>query len=101
MKKQMTEAMSVQAHSIDAFSKEEINDAYEMLVAHQQEFLSDTEGGHYLRREAMKHFKDSHPECDTIEQLAMQADLEDNVDVKNACVIKLNAEKCAEELLNA
>ena len=46
----------------------------------------------------MKHFKDSHPECDTIEQLAMQADLEDNVDVKNACTIKLNTKE--EEFLN-
>ena len=101
MKKQMTEAMSVQAHAIDTFSKEEIADAYETLVANQQEFLSDTEGGRYLRREAMKHFKDSHPEYDTIEQLAMQADLEYNVDVKNACTIKLNAQKYAEELLNA
>ena len=96
----MTEVMFVQACSIDAFSKEEIVDAYETLVTNQQEFLSDTEGGRYLRREAMKRFKDSHPECDTIEQLAMQADLEDNVDVKNACTIKLNAEKYAEELLN-
>ena len=93
--------MPVQACSIDTFSKEEIADAYDTLVANQQEFLSDTEGGHYLRREAMRRFKDSHPECDTIEQLAMQADLEDNVDVKNACTIKLNAEKYAEELLNA
>ena len=101
MKKQMTEAMSAQACSIDAFSKEEIADAYETLVTNQQEFLSDTEGGHYLRREAMRHFKNSHSDCDTIEQLAMQADLEDNVDVKNACVIKLNEQKYAEELLNA
>ena len=101
MKKQMIETIFAQTCSIDAFSKEEIADAYETLVTNQQEFLSDTEGGHYLRREAMRRFKDSHPECDTIEQLAMQADLEDNVDVKNACTIKLNAEKYAEELLNA
>ena len=93
--------MPVQACSIDTFSKEEIADAYEMLVTNQQEFLSDTENGHYLRREAIRRFKNSHPDCDTIEQLAMQADLEDNVDVKNACVIKLNAQKYAEELLNA
>ena len=97
----MIETIFAQTCSIDAFSKEEIADAYETLVTNQQEFLSDTEGGHYLRREAMRRFKDSHPECDTIEQLAMQADLEDNVDVKNACTIKLNAEKYAEELLNA
>ena len=101
MKKQMIETIFAQTCFIDAFSKEEIADAYETLVTNQQEFLSDTEGGHYLRREAMRHFKNSHPECDTIEQLAMQADLEDNVDVKNACTIKLNAEKYAEELLNA
>ena len=87
----MTEVTFVQACSIDAFSKEEIADAYETLVTNQQEFLSDTEGGHYLRREAMRRFKNSHPDCKTIEQLAMQADLEDNVDVKNACTIKLNA----------
>ena len=97
----MIETIFAQTCSIDAFSKEEIADAYETLVTNQQEFLSDTEGGHYLRREAMRHFKNSHPDCDTIEQLAMQADLEDNVDVKNACTIKLNAEKYAEELLNA
>ena len=97
----MIETIFAQTCSIDAFSKEEIADAYETLVTNQQEFLSDTEGGHYLRREAMRRFKDSHPECDIIEQLAMQADLEDNVDVKNACTIKLNAEKYAEELLNA
>ena len=101
MKKQMIETIFAQTCSIDAFSKEEIADAYETLVTNQQEFLSDTEGGHYLRREAMRRFKNSHPDCDTIEQLAMQADLEDNVDVKNACTIKLNAEKYAEELLNA
>ena len=101
MKKQMIETIFAQACSIDAFSKEEIADAYETLVTNQQEFLSDTEGGHYLRREAMRHFKNSHSDCDTIEQLAMQADLEDNVDVKNACVIKLNEQKYAEELLNA
>ena len=40
----MTEVMFVQACSIDAFSKEEIVDAYETLVTNQQEFLSDTEG---------------------------------------------------------
>ena len=97
----MIETIFAQTCSIDAFSKEEIADAYETLVTNQQEFLSDTEGGHYLRREAMRRFKNSHPDCDTIEQLAMQADLEDNVDVKNACTIKLNAEKYAEELLNA
>ena len=101
MKKQMIETIFAQACSIDTFSKEEIADAYEMLVTNQQEFLSDTENGHYLRREAIRRFKNSHPDCDTIEQLAMQADLEDNVDVKNACVIKLNAQKYAEELLNA
>ena len=101
MKKQMIETIFAQACSIDTFSKEEIANAYETLVTNQQEFLSDTESGHYLRREAMRHFKNSHPDCDTIEQLAMQADLEDNVDVKNACVIKLNAQKYAEELLNA
>lgn len=87
----MIETIFAQACSIDTFSKEEIANAYETLVTNQQEFLSDTESGHYLRREAMRHFKNSHPDCDTIEQLAMQADLEDNVDVKNACVIKLNA----------
>ena len=97
----MTEVMSAQACSIDAFSKEEIVDAYETPVTNQQEFLSDTEGGHYLRREVLKHFKDAHLDCETIEQLAIIADLEDNVDVKNACAIKLNAEKYAEELLNA
>lgn len=97
----MIETIFAQTCSIDAFSKKEIADAYETLVTNQQEFLSDTEGGHYLRREAMRRFKDSHPECDTIEQLAIQADLEDTVDVKNACTIKLNAEKYAEELLNA
>ena len=95
----MIETIFAQTCSIDAFSKEEIADAYETLVTNQQEFLSDTEGGHYLRREAMRHFKNSHSDCDTIEQLAMQADLEDNVDVKNACTIKLNAEKYAEKLL--
>ena len=92
--------MPVQACSIDTFSKEEIADAYETLVINQQEFLSDTEGGHYLRREVLKHFKDAHLDCETIEQLAIIADLEDNVDVKNACMIKLNAEKYVEELLN-
>ena len=91
--------MSVQACFIDVFSKEEIADAYETLVTNQQEFLSDTDGGHYLRREALKRFKNSHPDCETIEQLAIIADLENNVDVKNACTIKLNAEKYAEELL--
>ena len=96
----MIEAMPVQACSIDTFSKEEIADAYETLVTNQQEFLSDTEGGHYLRREVLKHFKDAHLDCETIEQLAIIADLEDNVDVKNACMIKLNAEKYVEELLN-
>ena len=96
----MIETIFAQACSIDVFSKEEIADAYETLVTNQQEFLSDTEGGHYLRREAIRRFKNSHPDCETIEQLAMQADLEDNVDVKNACTIKLNAEKYAEELLN-
>ena len=81
----MTEAMSAQACSIDTFSKEEIADAYETLITNKQEFLSDTEGGHYLRREALKRFKDAHLDCETIEQLAIIADLEDNVDVKNAC----------------
>ena len=95
----VAETTYVQAHSIDAFSKEEIADAYETLVTNQQEFLSDTEGGHYLRREALKRFKDAHLDCETIEQLAIIADLEDNVDVKNVCTIKLNAEKYAEKLL--
>lgn len=93
--------MSAQACSIDAYQKEEIADAYEMLITNQQEFLSDTEGGHYLRREAMKHFKDAHLDCKTVEQLAMQADLEDNFDIKNACKIKIDAEKYAEALLDA
>ena len=90
--------MHAQVLSIEDFSKEELADAYEMLVINQQEFLSNTEGGHYLRREAMKHFKNAHPKCETIEQLAMQADLEDDVDVKNICIIKMNAEKYANDV---
>ena len=93
----MTEIMSVQALSIDDFTKEELADAYEILVTHQEEFLSDDLRGSYLRQQALKHFKDSHPKCKTIEQLAVMADLEDDVDVKNACVLKIDAEKYTEE----
>ena len=94
----MIETMYAQACFIEDFSKEEIADAYEILVMNQQEFLSYTEGGNYLRREAMQHFKNDHPDCRTIEQLAIQADLEDNIDIKNACTLKLNAEKYAEHM---
>ena len=92
--------MSVQACSIDSFSKEEIAAAYEILVQHQQEFLSDDPRGNYLRSEALRHFKALHPDCLTIEQLAMCADLEDNVDVKNACILKLEASEYADALLS-
>lgn len=95
----MTEVMSVQALSIDNFTKEELANAYETLIVHQEEFLSDYPLGSYLRQEALKHFKDSHPECKTIEQLAMMADLEDDVDIKNACVLKIDAEKYAEDCI--
>ena len=95
----MEEAMLAQACSIDSFSKDELADAYETLVLNQQEFLSSTEGGKYLRREVLRHFKDAHPECQTIEQLAMQADLDDDIDVKNACTIKIEASKYAEVML--
>ena len=91
--------MSVQALSIDDFTKEELADAYETLVTHQEEFLSDDLRGSYLRQQALKHFKDSHLECKTIEQLAVMADLEDDVDVKNACVLKIDAEKYAEDYI--
>ena len=95
----MEDLMSAQACSIDSFSKAEIADAYEILVLNQQEFLSDSAGGRYLRSEVMRHFKDSHPDCTTPEQMAMAADLEDDIDVKNACIIKINAEKYAENAL--
>ena len=83
--------MSVQALSIDAFSKDELADAYEMCVANQEEFLSDTPQGRWLRQEVLAHFKARHADCHTVEQLAMQADLENDIDVKNACMLKINA----------
>lgn len=55
--------MSVQALSIDAFSKDELADAYEMCVANQEEFLSDTPHGRQLRQEALNHFKERYPSC--------------------------------------
>lgn len=94
----MIDAMSVQVHCID-LSKNDIADAYEMLVNNTSEFLSDTPGGQYLRQEAMKHFKMDHPDCITIEQLAMQADLDNDIDIKNACMLKIDAERYAEKLL--
>lgn len=38
-----------------------------------------------------------HPECTTIESLAIQADLENDHDIKNVCVMKLDAIKYAED----
>lgn len=93
--------MSALAHCIDAnLTKEDIADAYETLIKHQQEFLSNDARGNYLREEALRHFKALHPDCLTIEQLAMCADLEDNVDVKNACILKLEAGEYADALLS-
>ena len=94
----MIDAMSAQVHCIN-LSKNDIADAYEMLVNNTNEFLSDTPGGQYLRHEAMKYFKMDHPDCTTIEQLAMQADLDNNIDIKNACMLKIDAERYAEKLL--
>lgn len=62
--------------------------------------MSATDGGKRLRQEVMKHFKDSHPECITNEQLVMQADLEDDIDAKNVFKLKIDAEAYAENLLN-
>ena len=96
----MKGTMSALAHCIDgSLTKEDIADAYEILVKHQQEFLSKDARGNYLREEALRHFKASHPDCQTIEQLAMCADLEDNIDVKNACILKLEASEYADALL--
>lgn len=92
--------MPAQALSFDGFTEDEIVDAYEMCVTHQEEFLSNDPGGQYLRQEALKHFKDAHPECKTIEQLAMYADLENDTDVKNACVIKIDAQRYAKDMLS-
>lgn len=49
--------MLAKAHSFDAFTQDEIADAYEICITHQEEFLSNTPGGVYLRNEAFKHFK--------------------------------------------
>ena len=92
--------MQAQAACFDGFTEDEIADAYEICIMNQQEFLSDTEGGKYLRREVLKHFRDRHPDCKTIEQLAIWADLENDVDVKNACNIRIDAEKYADMCLN-
>ena len=100
MKKMMKEDMHAQAHFSKTFSKEEIADAYEIVVRNQEEFLSATDGGKRLRQEVVKHFKDSHPECTTNEQLAMQADLEDDIDAKNVFKLKIDAEDYADNLLN-
>ena len=94
----MIDVMFVQAHYTD-LSKEDIADAYETLMINNEEFLSDTPGGTYLRNEALNHFKHNHPECDTVEQMMIYADLEDDVDVKNACMIKIDAKKYAESFL--
>ena len=101
MKRQMTGSTHAQALSFEGFTKDEIADAYEACVINQDAFLSDTLQGIRLRQEAMKHFKDVHPECKTVEQLAMQADLEDDIDVKNACILKINAQAYAENALKS
>lgn len=102
MKKQMTIAdlIDAQACSFDGFSKEEIASAYEDLVMHQHEFESNTESGDYLRQEVFKHFKEDHPECSTVEELAIHADLEDDSAAKFVCQVKLDAEAYASSIAN-
>lgn len=72
-------------------SKEDLADAYELLMKNQQEFYSDTPIGRYCREEALRHFKQEHPNCSSIEQLAIYADLENDTDIKNACAMKIEA----------
>ena len=100
MKDQMTiDNMYAPVISIEQFSKEELADAYETCITNQEAFLSDTIYGFRLRREALEHFKYGHPNCQTVEQIAVQADLENNVDVKNACILKMNAQEWANNML--
>ena len=100
MKKQTATAdlIDAQACSFDGFSKEEIASAYEDLVMHQHEFESNTRGGDYLRQEVFKHFKENHPECSTVEELAIHADLEDNTAAKFVCQVKLDAKAYASSM---
>ena len=93
------DTISAPVPSIELFSKEELADAYEMCVINQEAFLSDTPYGFRLRQEAFNHFKQGHPNCQTVEQIAVQADLENNVDVKNACILKMNAQEWANNML--
>lgn len=86
---QMADTASALALSTEDFSQQEIDAAYQLLVCNQEAFFSDTSYGHRLRQEVIEKFKKDHLESKTFEQLAIQADLADDVDVKNALYIEM------------
>ena len=76
---------------VEDFTQEELDEAYAVLIAHQQEFLSDSIGGKHLRKEAIKKFKEIHPKDEDLVSLAILADLDDEIEIKNACILEMQA----------
>ena len=97
MKNQMTDCIAAQALYIDDFSEDELNAAKEMLISHESAFLSLDPIGESLRKDVITSWKSqvvadgktTKADCDSDETLLILADLDDNVDVKNAIMLSL------------
>ena len=69
----------------DVFTDDELAEAKSMLMRNLYEFYSDTDIGHRLRQRAIELFKkQNNLKSSDFEQIAVEADLLDDVDVCNA-----------------
>ena len=70
-------------------TQQELDDAKTLLLRNINEFYSNTESGHKLRMNALKMFKEQHSiKTDDVVVLAIEADLENDVDISNALKIE-------------
>lgn len=69
----------------ECFTDDELAEAESMLMRNLYEFYSDTDIGHRLRQRAIEMFKkQNNLKSSDIEQVAVEADLLNDVDVCNA-----------------
>ena len=80
------------------FTQKELNDAKSLLFHNMHEFYLDTESGHKLRMNAIDIFKKQNSiKTDDSTVLAVEADLANDTDVKNALKIEMMHEECQNE----
>ena len=78
----------------DNFTQKELNDAKSLLFHNMHEFYLDTESGHRLRMNAIDVFKKQNSiKTDDSTVLAIEADLANDIDIKNALKIEMMHEE--------